>query len=550
MATQTAWVGKCLVHTQPIADEPHQHPWNAECYAAVWTDSKPHFEQILRAHFKAQGQYLVWAEEVFSVLHWLHRHGHHPTIINLAKIVDETHGMEFSSLILRDKGGKPPAVPTYLTITEQTLPALPHQEKIPRWEQDWIVPELKDLLFGQPNEDELLRTYLIVDAGLRTKITVIYDLEQLDVPVRSLVRAEMVEELREVAPYLIDMTLPDKAWEDRAQVPAFHIDFIANHWQKGTGIIVRTSAAMDAVWTHFHQFVRARVENTQEWLFFRYWDPRVAPTYFANIQTQPEQVAVWCTLQTQEPLQQIIVNTAQQDTWVITPQWQKLAKCQMTAETMPFQLTQAWLEQTAIHHQGKYVRALFIRDYPDLARTLNDNLQIAFSEHLARKFRQYRLQKSYSKETYLLAATFLGTRFDEDINWPEIAIILKKQEPCYLRMIELKTALFKARDKIYGEQYQHYARALTNIIKQSEQQLFTLADEPKAFDTILQLFPEKARHLSEHQIYNLIDLSNTQVKQHFSPRDHRIGTVILFTHLFILGSGCLNDPLHLSLIHI
>ena len=51
MTNNTAWVGKCLVHTQPIADEPHEHPWNAECYAAVWTDTKPHFEQSLREHF-------------------------------------------------------------------------------------------------------------------------------------------------------------------------------------------------------------------------------------------------------------------------------------------------------------------------------------------------------------------------------------------------------------------------------------------------------------------------------------------------------------------
>ena len=75
MTDKIAWVGKCLVHTQPIADEPHAHPWNAECYAAVWTDTKPHFEQNLRDYFKAQGQYLVWAEDVYPVLHWLDKYG-------------------------------------------------------------------------------------------------------------------------------------------------------------------------------------------------------------------------------------------------------------------------------------------------------------------------------------------------------------------------------------------------------------------------------------------------------------------------------------------
>ena len=152
-----------------------------------------------------------------------------------------------------------------------------------------------------------MRTYLIVDAGLRTKVRIIYDLDQLDVPVRSLVRPDKAEELREVAPYLIDMTLPESAWDDRAQVPEFHIDFIANHWDQGTGIIVRTSADMDAVWTHFHQFVRVQVEETQEWLFFRFWDPRTAPTYFVSINTQPEKVAKWHKLQTQAQIHQIII---------------------------------------------------------------------------------------------------------------------------------------------------------------------------------------------------------------------------------------------------
>ena len=204
MNNHIAWVGTCLVNTQPIADEPHEHPWNAECYAAVWTDSKPHFEQRLRDHFKAQGQYLVWAEEVYPVLHWLDKYGHHRTIVNLAQTVNGTHGIELSPLVYRGKDGKPPPPPTYLEITEHEIPPLPEQGRIPRWEQTWIDPTLKDILFGQPDvgDGEPLRTYLIVDAGLRTKVRIIYDLDQLDVPVRSLVRPDKAEELREVAPYL------------------------------------------------------------------------------------------------------------------------------------------------------------------------------------------------------------------------------------------------------------------------------------------------------------------------------------------------------------
>ena len=324
MTKQTAWVGKCLIHTQPVAEKPHEHPWNAHCYAAVWTDSKPHFEQALREYFQAQGQYLVWAEEVFPVLAWLHRHGHHRTVVNLAKTVDATHTLALSPLIPRAQDGKSGPPPTYLEITEHTIPSLPDQSDKPVWAQDWIVPELKKLLFGLPDDDTPLRTYLIVDAWLRTQISGIYDLDRLDVPVRCLVRPDKTAELRDVAPYLVDMTLPEDAGDDRATVPEFHSDFFTEHWAQGTGIIVRTSAAMDAVWAHFHQFVRVQIEETKEWLFFRFWDPRVTPTYFDSIQTEPEQVMQWSQLFNGEKLYKIIINIQESGALCLTPKWKEL----------------------------------------------------------------------------------------------------------------------------------------------------------------------------------------------------------------------------------
>ncbi len=288
-----AWVGKCLIHTQPEADEPHEHPWNMQCYAAVWTETYEGFTRAVRDHCQAQGHYLVWAEQVYPILHWLNRHGHHNTMIELAKTVDRNHDIALSLLMPRNEAGQSPSTPTYLKVTEHTIPPLPNQSDKPRWEQDWITPELQDLLFEQPDSQTPLRTYLIVDAGLRTRVSGIFDLNLQDVPVRSLVRPDMAEHLRDVAPYLVDMTLPEGAWNNRRQVPNFHIDFFTHHWHQGTGILIRTTADMDTVWTHFHQFVRVQVENTQEWLFFRYWDPRISYPYLSDLRCRPWRAKRW-----------------------------------------------------------------------------------------------------------------------------------------------------------------------------------------------------------------------------------------------------------------
>ena len=163
-----------------------------------------------------------------------------------------------------------------LIITEHGFGQLPNQSKIwPPMDRTWIDPQLKELLFGQalPEEHQhilktdvsstetqrngeqpednqvqpLIRTYFIVDAHLRRKITRIFDLDQEfkrrspgapDIPgpngnqgnieYQSLFKGQAQEDLKEVAPYLIDMTLPDQAYEDDQLVPYFHRDFLNN----------------------------------------------------------------------------------------------------------------------------------------------------------------------------------------------------------------------------------------------------------------------------------------------------------------------------------
>ena len=214
-----AWIGNC--HLRQIEGEEEY-----QCQAAVWADSYDSFRAKLAQHIQSSGLKILWLEECHPVSQYLHRHGNAHKIGALARAVHQGHHVELSRLVAIGDAGEPEPE-NYLTITEHTFEPLPDQTGIPFWDQEWIAPDLKALLFGQPEDGPRLRTYFIVDATLRKNITGVFDLDSgmVDVPVQCLFKGDAADELKEVAPYVIDMTLPEGAWDDRDLVPSFHKDF-------------------------------------------------------------------------------------------------------------------------------------------------------------------------------------------------------------------------------------------------------------------------------------------------------------------------------------
>lgn len=286
------WLGLC--HIRENSDiSPEARP----TLAAVWADSIEGFEREMHVYTNANGQQMIWAEEVLPADKWVQKHPERKDALRLAGKVGEKQlvavGAFGAGVIVGIND--PDLGPEYLTITEHKIAGLPDQSNLPFWEQNWISPELKELLFGAPETDVPLRTYFIVDATLRTKIKGIFDLDTLEIPVRCLFKGNAAQEQKEVAPYLIDMTLPDEAWKDNDKVPVFHKDFFANHWGQNTGIFIRTAADIDDVWGHFRKFTRVQMEDDKRWVFFRFWDPRILPDYLQNIQHNPQSSRSFCT---------------------------------------------------------------------------------------------------------------------------------------------------------------------------------------------------------------------------------------------------------------
>lgn len=265
-----------------------------EGYVAVWAQDREGFEQTLRHFLDEQSGvelWLFWAEDVMPATDWIIRRAREKDAIALARLVHAEHRVELGALA--GAGQSDADTQHFLTVEEKEVSPLPDQTGIPFWDRQWISPVLKDLLFGKPENEPHLKTYLIVDAALRKNIVGMFDLDVVDVPVRCLFKGKAEKSLKDAAPYLVDMTLPEGAWDDSGLVPRFHKDFFTWHWGRNTGIFVRTTADMAEVWNHFRKFTYVSREGTGQRVFMRFWDEQYVRLYFPHIADNPERVAMW-----------------------------------------------------------------------------------------------------------------------------------------------------------------------------------------------------------------------------------------------------------------
>lgn len=275
------WLGMCHL-TKGEGDEQESY----QAIAAVFCPDRETYDKLLHKFLEPKGYQLLWSEEVHPAGQWITRFPQDRSAAGLARAVHPQHLIEIGTLKAAGKEGEEPEEPEYLTITEHDIPPMPDQADVPFWDREWIADELKELLFGQQEDGEKVRTYFIVDATLRKNITGVFDLDSIDVPIQCLFKGDAAEELKEAAPYLIDMTLPEGAWKDKDKVPAFHKDFFAKHWDQNTGIFIRTPALMADVWGHFRKFTRVQVEEDKRWVFFRFWEPTMIPYFLRGTDKQ------------------------------------------------------------------------------------------------------------------------------------------------------------------------------------------------------------------------------------------------------------------------
>lgn len=271
-----AWIGFCQ-----ISNVNERELGRFQCFVAVFAESADDVEMTLKQYLEKHSQYLVEIDNVFPIMGWLNQYGHNPIVMDLAKKVSNSQRVAFGPSTKLANEPEPTLSSPYLTVTEYEISPLADQSNTPLQYKEWIAPKLKAVLFDQSEQRKRLRTYFIVDPTLRKKVVGEFDLDndRLGIPLKCLFKGDKGEELKEAAPYLLEMTLPEEVLGNFDHVPSFHKDFFGKFWGQDTGIFIRTTAMFDEVLNHFRRFTKVQMEADKRWVFFRFWDPRTISTF-------------------------------------------------------------------------------------------------------------------------------------------------------------------------------------------------------------------------------------------------------------------------------
>ena len=271
-------------------DTPRAEP-HAEhsCQAAVWADSAETFRARLAAHVQGQGQRLIWVEEAHPLPHYLQRHGNPHQIAPLTRKVHAGHPVELGALtplqsVEKDAQTEDVKGENHLTLTE-IEGVEPLDAQLGAWPLKTVPDALQEPLFGQaeikhygtPAAVPPMKTYAILDAAkLQWGLS---EIEDCDMPFRCLFKGKAAEELKDVAPYLIEL---DPKADFTRRLFTHNPDMpdamtTAHLWHKEPGIYIRSRAGFDNMRKHFRKFTRVQDENGK-WYYWRFWEPR----HFAN----------------------------------------------------------------------------------------------------------------------------------------------------------------------------------------------------------------------------------------------------------------------------
>ena len=293
-----AWIGNC--HLSKIEGEEEY-----QCQTAVWADSYDSFQARLAQHIESSGLKILWLEECHPVSQYLQRHGNPHKIGALARAVHQGHHVELSKLVAVGEAGEPEPPGSYLIIEEiEGVEPLDLQFGVHPCK---TVPDsLYEPLFGQPEPIEAeiaqygsaeavppMRTYAILDAAKMPYLLTGF-IERSELPAQSLFQGDTAEELKEHAPYLVELT-EDNDFTAKLLTGPKGVNGL---WEKELGVYVRSRAEFAELRRHFRKFTRMQ-DAEDKWYYFAFWEPSMTVAAVRLIADNPifaGQAPLYCKL--------------------------------------------------------------------------------------------------------------------------------------------------------------------------------------------------------------------------------------------------------------
>ncbi|SFR65201.1 DUF4123 domain-containing protein [Litoreibacter janthinus] len=252
------------------------------------------------------GHRLVSLENVTPAQDHLRRHGETELVAALLAAVSDAAPVQVSGFYPTNTAAAAHKSDPVLLVETYAITPLEVADTRPFWDRPWCPPELAKLLFeGTPN------TFMIVDAAKRGELRKGFDIDALEMTCDTacLYSGAAAFELREVAPYLLDLTpfaAPD------ARIPAPLRDLFTTQWNGGSTLYLRTEADFETLHKHLRRFLRIRSsDDAEHWTVFRFWDPAVARVYFPGIASRPERVDRIFRVAADVPLEMVTGEGAQ-----------------------------------------------------------------------------------------------------------------------------------------------------------------------------------------------------------------------------------------------
>lgn len=294
----SVWLGYC--HLTPKEGEA---PEEYDAVAAVFCESVEGFRARLQRFADRRGYRLLWTEEVHPAGVWVARHPKEHGAAALARAVHQGNVVELGPLRATGPQSADGAErdQTYLIVEEvEGIEPLDAQRGV--WPAKNVPDILVEPLFGrvEPTEAEIvhygcadavppMKTYAILDAGkFQSGLS---EIEECEMPFRCLFKGDAAEELKDVAPYLIELD-PESRFTRRlfTWIPEIPDAMTTVHlWHKEPGIYIRSRSDFATLWKHFRKFTRVQNE-TGAWYYFQFWEPKAALAIFRMLATDQKEV--------------------------------------------------------------------------------------------------------------------------------------------------------------------------------------------------------------------------------------------------------------------